>query len=264
MRRRYLAGRPVIGTDESPATLEMQQRSPYYWWWAYLRRNTDYIACCNRGGTGKLAKLYKDFGDVRSDDFRAWWGGELKRGRLLFAERPLNLRLKMVSKEDVSTKDWADNEDVAIFAVNMTLGRRKLQQLFAEVLAKHHTGRRGRVSLSDAASTAKYPLHRNASQHNLRSMLETYDAWLANEALPKAERKPQWAIGESISLVPSAMTRPTDTKAIKDDKHRLMSMTVNRYIRQAKAIIANTAKGQFPNSGSPAEPITARRRQLLK
>jgi hypothetical protein len=31
-------------------------------------------------------------------------------------------------------------------------------------------------------------------------------------------------------------------------KHATMTMTVSRYVKQARAIIANTAKGQFPNS----------------
>ena len=32
------------------------------------------------------------------------------------------------------------------------------------------------------------------------------------------------------------------------DKHNVMTNAVSRYVKQAKAIIANTAKGEFPNS----------------
>ena len=48
-------------------------RSGYYYWWAFLRENEEYIACCNLSGKGQHAELYKDFGDVRSDDFFSWW-----------------------------------------------------------------------------------------------------------------------------------------------------------------------------------------------
>ena len=71
---------PLIGTKHKPAALHLQQRSPYYWWWAYLRRNQDYLDCCANDGQGALAQLYADFGDVRSDDCRSWWGGKEQRG----------------------------------------------------------------------------------------------------------------------------------------------------------------------------------------
>ncbi len=45
----------------------------YYWWWAYLRRSQAYLQCCAEGGTGPLADLYADFGDVREADFHKWW-----------------------------------------------------------------------------------------------------------------------------------------------------------------------------------------------
>ncbi len=50
---------------------------------------------------------------------------------------------------------------------------------------------------------ARYPLHRNFTQHSLKVMLAVYDAVVANDALPKEQRKPLWAIGESLKLVPN-------------------------------------------------------------
>lgn len=53
--------------------------SVYYWWYEYLRRSDDYRKCCERGGKGKLAKLYEDFGNVfaeaetEKEAFRVWW-----------------------------------------------------------------------------------------------------------------------------------------------------------------------------------------------
>ena len=247
--RRFLGIHPLIGTKHNRKPIQYQQRSPYYWWWAYLRRNDDYLKCCARGGTGKLARLYKDFGDVRDDDFAAWWGGSVQRGSYLFAEQ-LSTDLM------VEVKDWAHFSEIkeagnfVLLAFNLDIGRRKLQKKLADFLEKHHTGRRGRVALGRVKSTARYPLYRNYSQHNLRVMLETYDAWYVNQQLPKSERLTLWEIGESIKLVPSAMTRKSDTQAERTNKRNVMTMAVSRYVRQAKRIIANTAKGQFPNSAA--------------
>lgn len=245
----FLAKYPLIGTKHKRAPLHLQQRSPYYWWWAYLRRNEDYLACCEAGGKGKLAKLYKDFGDVRSDDFPAWWGGSLQRGRQLFAEQVSTKLLAEIS----DLAEWDELKDTGNFvllAINLDIGRRKIQKKLADFLKLRHTGRRGRPALGRVKSTAKYPLHRNYSQHNLLSMLETYDAWCANQQLPKSERLTLWEIGESIKLVRTAITRSSDTKAERTNKRNVMTMAVSRYVRQAKRIIANTTKGQFPNSAA--------------
>lgn len=248
MRNHFLAIHPLLGTKHKRAALHLQQRSPYYWWWSYLRRNEDYLACCERGGKGKLSKLYKDFGDVRSDDFGAWWGGSLQRGVLLFAETQADIKLRRLINMQEWQDEWSSDSQVAVFAVNMNIGRRLLQQMFATELAKHHKGKRGRVAFASVNSSARYPLHRNFSQHNLRTMLETYDAWLANQGLPKEDRVPLWAIGDSIKLVADSVSKKSDTPAERTAKHNVMSVAVSRYVKNAKAIIANTARGQFPKS----------------
>ena len=90
MPRRFLAPYPIFGTKNKRLPTGYQKRSPYYWWWQFLRRNQEYLECCERGGKGKHAQLYKDFGDVRDDDFHKWWTKD-ERGPNLFAEasRPI-------------------------------------------------------------------------------------------------------------------------------------------------------------------------------
>ena len=250
MKRRFLAIHPLIGTKHRPAPQSAMERSPYYWWWAYLRRNENYLACCEKGGKGELAWLYADFGDVRSDDFRQWWGGSLQRGQLLFSEEPMPLRLEKLN----SKADWSDEwtaEDVLVVAVSRHVNKQKLEEYFSNLLRREGIGQQGRLALASAKSTARYPLYRNFTQYNLKVMLATYDAWKANEQLPKAERKTLWQVGEQLKLVPSAITTAKDTKYELANKRNVMSVAVSRYVKQAKAIIANTAKGQFPNSQKP-------------
>lgn len=246
MKKRFYAIHPLIGTKYKPSALHLQQRSPYYWWWAYLRRNEPYIACCEKGGKGELAALYADFGDIRSDDFRSWWGAPNNKGDYLFAEEPIELSVQKIDAAAAASNRWGNN--VLMVAVNMNLGRRHLQKKFAEVLAAEHKGKRGRPSLQSADSTARYPLHRNFTQHSLKVMLDVYDAVVANETLPKEQRKTLWEVGESLKLVPTAMPQKCDNAYDTRKKHATMTMTVSRYVKQARAIIANTAKGEFPNS----------------
>lgn len=251
MKTRFLAIHPLIGTKHKPSLLRYQQRSVYYWWWAYLRRNEDYLACCTRGGTGKLAGLYADFGDVRSDDFRAWWGGKQQRGAYLFGEQPSDLVVKKLDTSSDWQPAWDADDRVLVVAVNMAVGRRKLQADFARLLAKEHKGRRGRIAMASVTSTARYPLHRNFSVHSLKMMLAAYDAWAANEQLPRDQRKTQWQLGESIRLVAGAITTKNDADAV--DKRNTMSAAFNRAVKQARLIVANTVRGEFPNSTPPSK-----------
>jgi len=246
MKRFFLAKHPLIGTKSKPAALHLQQRSPYYWWWAYLRRNAAYIACCESGGEGELAALYKDFGDVRGEEFRTWWGAPSNRGAYLFLEQALELSVQKIDTPQDWDERWGDN--VMVVAVNLELGRRKAQKQFADLLQQASFSKRGRKSLSKTLSTARYSLHRNFSASNLNVMLSVYDAVTANNALPKDKRLKLWEIGESLKLVKTAMPAKYDNAYDRVDKHKVMTMTVSRHYNTAKAIIANTANGQFPNS----------------
>jgi len=245
MKQSFLAIYPLLGTKHKPSPQRSLERSVFYWWWAYLKRNTEYLQCCADEGVGRLAKLYEDFGDVRGDDFRAWWGGSLKRGAKLFGER-LDLSVKKIDAPSDWDNTWGSN--VLVVAVNKDLGRRDLQRFFADLLAKEHQGKRGRKAMGKVTTSAKYPLHRNFSVYNLKRMLMVYDAVIANEALLKNEQKPLWKIGEELKLLPSALPQRGDNLYDTRRNHNTLTMTVSRYVGTAKRIISNTSNGEFPNS----------------
>jgi len=159
---------------------------------------------------------------VRSDEFRSWWGAPKNKGDYLFAEEPLELSVQKIDAADEMNKRWGCT--VLFVAVNMDLGRRHLQKKFADLLQTEHKGKRGRKSLQTASSTARYPLHRNFTQHSLKVMLDVYDAVAANDALPKEQRKPLWAIGESLKLVPNAMPHKWDNSYDTRKKHATMTV----------------------------------------
>lgn len=67
--------------------------------------------------------------------------------------------------------------------------------------------------------------------------------WEAHKATPD---KPAWQIGEDLNLSPIHIVRPKDDVSEIKYKHRMMSLTVQRLRRKAKALIDFAAKGDFP------------------
>ena len=246
MRVAFRAQHPVFGRAASPLPPSYQQRSPYYWWWEFLRRNEAYLACCEAGGTGKLASLYADMGDVRHDTFKEWWTkGE--RGAKLFGEPVLPVSLTELKSPADWLPDW-NKDQIMVVAVPLEVSKRRLAGYFASLLKKRHKGERGRKSLSDpATSAAKYPLERNVSVRTLQIQLAVYDAVMASRGV--GPKRTLAEIGEALKLVPSAMPKSSDSQSERSDKRNVMAAVVSRYFRQAQAIVANTAKGKFPKSG---------------
>jgi hypothetical protein len=236
---------PLFGRGNKELPPSYQQRSPYYWWWAFLRRNPEYLRTCANDGGGELATLYTDFGDVREDDFKSWWTAN-QRGATLFGEKPLPLSLRELSTAAEWDASWRAS-DVMVVAVPLAVSKRRLQTYFTALLKKRHEGKRGRKALSEPnVSTAKYPLHRNVSVNTLRIQLAVYDAVTANKLQEKP--RPLWQLGVSLKLVPGAMPLARDLPADAALKRAVLSSTVSRYYRAAERLVANTAKGEFPNS----------------
>ena len=207
------------------------------------------MACCERGGKGRLAKLYEDFGDVRSDDFHAWWTTD-RRGARLFGEKPLPLNLKEMKDAGEWSSEWQP-ERVMVIAVPLNLPKGHLERKFTQLLKKRHDGQRGRKKPEDSyVSTAAYPLHRNASIPTLRVQLAVYDAVMAKRRGDVDKTLAQ--IGKELKLVASAMPSSSDLKGEAEYKRNVMAATVSRHFKAADRIVANVLKGQFPKSTEKA------------
>lgn len=248
MKRHFRAPTPRFGRVNSRLPIGYQQRSPYYWWWQYLRRNANYIACCEKGGKGKLAALYADFGDVREDNFHKWWT-ENQRGAELFAEQPLTVKFG----ELATAADWQphwDKETVLVVAVPLSMSKRALKGAFAKLLDSRHTGNKsGRPSMAKLkeVSTARYKLEHNYTVSGLLTALAVYDLWLENQTKPKAERLTLWEIGKALNINKSAI-RDAESSSNADRLvgRNVLGATVSRYVKQARTMIENTAAGKFP------------------
>lgn len=218
---------PLFGTKNSRKT---GANSVYYWWWAYLKRNKDYLACCESGGKGRLAELYADFGDVRSDDFKAWWeeGG---RGVRLFAEPPAEELVRVLSGGDVVP----DVDVLLTVSFPMNFPKRYLMRRFADLLEKTaHSGKRGYQYAKN--TQARYKIVGQPNIPALKRALAVYDR--VEQAKLSKPKKPYWKIAAELRLVPpEKLVLPTDSKEVAEEKRNIMTAIVGRLKRRAASLI---------------------------
>ena len=241
----FLAPYPTFGTAKNRKSVAYLKRSPYYWWWEYLRRNQEYLDCCASKGNGRLADLYKDFGDVREKEFRVWWQ-EDRRGARLFGEQQLEVNFHEMDSAAEWQAGWTKDK-VMVVAFPLVVGKRRLMGQIRKLLDKRHTGKQGRPALAKVESTAKYKLSRNYTTANLETALSVYDKWIENNAKPKAEQIKQWEIGVELKL--NKLAIKDAYSSLKQDRavgRNLLGAVVKRYLTQAQKTIKSLEEGVFP------------------
>jgi hypothetical protein len=236
---------PRFGTKNKPAPERAWKKSVYYWWWAYLKRNSEYIACCDSGGRGKLAKLYADFGDVRGDDFKAWWTFKVDgedRGAYLFAEPSVESSVKVL----VTGEKAPNADEVLTVSLPLNFPKRFLERRFKELLKSAHKGKRGiQIARDLDRSKAKYRFKGQPNTPALEQGLMVYDALKEAEGLKP--KKPHWVIAEELKIVElKNRVSKTDTPQVNYDKKNKMTATVGRYKSRVTAAIAKAATEFFP------------------
>jgi hypothetical protein len=214
--------------------------SPYYWWWEYLRRNKDYLECCQNKGKGKLSELYKDFGDIRGESFREWWR---VKAVSLFAEKQSDIRVGEIQSKDEIPNEW-NKEDLMILKISLGMDKKSIKKIFNQILKERHSTERGRPVKKFGKSTAKYPINQNYTIDNLRIGLEVYDLYKSTREGDKKLKL--WEIGVAKRLLADSMPEPKDTNGEKLIKRNRMAATVGRYIKQAEGRVENVGKGVFP------------------
>ena len=232
---------PTFGTKHKRLAPSKQEESPYYWWWAYLKRNKDYLATCEKGGKGKYSKLYADFGDVRDDEFRLWWRA---KGVELFAEQMSVYKFKEIDGKDEVPNQWS-KDDFIFLQVPLTYDKKSLKKYFNQLLMDRHQRGRGRPTQKTRSTSAKYPLNGTYTIANLRLCLQVYERYLETRSGPSKLKL--WELAVEMRLLPKdSMPDPKDDYADRLVKRNRLAATVGRYINQAKSRIEKVALGKFP------------------
>lgn len=225
---------PTFGRGRNVKRESAWKKTIYYVWWSYLKRNEEYLKTCESSGEGSLSKLYEDFGDVRGDDFKAWWT-EDGRGAMLFSNPPAEDTVRLFSKNEKAHIKG----DRLLVSVPLNLPKKFILQRFRSLLDQNHKGQRGKQYAK--TSNAKYQFK---GQPNIEALTTALNIWDKRIEHPKMKL---WELGQFLPLNKHLYVdyfksgKPLDTTSKK-----LMEATVSRYIKKARLSIHNTSKGLFP------------------
>ena len=232
-KRHFPYQHPTFGSERNPKPASAWMGTVYYWWWAYLKRSDRYIACCEQGGSGDLAELYADFGDVRGDSFKQWWL-EDSRGLRLFAEPRGEDSVRILTPDD----QVLSQSEALTVSLPLYLPRRHLERAFKQLLAQVHPGKRG-IQLAKH-SQARYRVHGQPNTKALQKGLEVYDRW-------KSSKEPLWKIGNDLpGIIRTQKINANELKGEEMLKRRALAATVRRYISRVEQSIQNVEVGVFP------------------
>ena len=212
---------------------EPYKSSLYYWWWAFLRRNQQYKQTCKKCGSGRMSRLYQDFGDIFENTFLNWWSSH----QSLFAE------------QDCSGANTSNDHGLT-YQINPF---RPLHHIQEEIKALHMQAQAIMpMQGSTFTSTALYPIYTNVSAHTLYRVLTIWDL---RQAYPTDSA---FDLGILAGLRPNLMpvskygaTRTVRAVEIKVHNKRArisISNQTNRYLRTAEQYIENVGRGIFPKA----------------
>ena len=186
--------------------------------------------------------MYADFGDVRGEDFKAWWNFKVDgeaRGAYLFAEPSVEKSVKVLSEGERAPRE----SEALTVSLPLNFPKRFLERRFKALLKAAHKGVRG-VQLA-RTSKAKYRFIGQPNTPAIRQGLLVYDG--LKEAEGVKPKKPHWKIAQELKIVPLQMrVDKSDSVKVAADKKNVMTAIVGRYKKRVEISIQNVAKGLFP------------------
>jgi hypothetical protein len=231
---------PTFGSKSKPKPKSAWEGSVYYWWWAYLRRNQEYLDCCNNRGKGRLKSLYENFGDVRGEDFKEWWQQDVngeQRGAFLFANKRAEDSIRVLSHGEKAVS----NDEALTISLPLNLPKRFLERRVLELIASNHKGERGHQYARNA--NAKFKIQGQPNVPALALGMQIYEFKLQHPDFPL------WKIGNEIpKVLRTQKISSRDQPYELLEKKRALAATVSRYLKRVELTIARTIQGEglFP------------------
>ena len=239
-KRHFPYQHPTFGTKNRPSGERAWKKSVYYWWWEYLRRNSEYLACCENQGKGKLSPLYKDFGDIRSNDFKSWWQKE-DRGATLFAEPAAESSVRALVEGEIVP---SPRNSLTVF-LPLSLPNSHLEKRVKALLSEIRKGRQGIQYGRAKKSRATYKFD---GQPNLKALEKTLNAYdLIQQSMDSTSKVPYWKIALKLGIIEDdKKVLSTDSQEQSELKRAVMTAIVGRLKKRAENSIKNSALGIFP------------------
>ena len=234
LTRHFSYKHPTFGSKHHPKPTSAWETSVYFWWWAYLRQNERYLECCNSLGDGDLSQLYEIFGDVRGEDFRAWWKEPIEgidRGAFLFAEPATNTIRLMKEGERAP----ACSEALTL-TLPLNLPKKLLERRFKEFLDTNHKGERGKQLAKSSKAICKIK-----GQPNIPALALGLKMYLLRKSNPAM---PLWEIGNSMpTVLRTQKLKPSDSPELTLMKKKALAATVSRMLKTVQLRIDRTIEG---------------------
>ena len=228
--------------------------SPFFWWFKFLQLNKDYQETTIKNGVGKCSDLFKDFGDVRTIDFKSWWRDHSH----LFAVEPTKYRLLHAkSRDDLAPFDSTEAVNVV---VPLNWDQKSLKKYFATLLNNLgiEQGKRG-PRVGD--TTAKYSL---GSRWNSGAMESAYNVFIARQdnmdkgaketkkAQHKGEISAKYKVAWADIAISAKLKLADGMKAGKvnqstAEKRRILTIIAKRHYLKAEQFIESAATAKFPS-----------------
>ena len=225
--------------DPLKRELELARTSGYALWWRCLLESEDYAAALKGERDEPWAGMAQYFGRLIGD-FDLWW---LSRGRYLFAERVYEAQVAKLELDNSDAKElgmeiWRDDARPNLYLrIPLTLSRKSIIAELEKIIDQ------GLEENWPQIKEAKFPKRGFYPDQRIRR--ETVEILLAVWEARKAGEE-WYAIGERLALRPEFTLQPTDDATTAKHKRRMMTLTVQRYHKMAKALIDFAAKGDFP------------------
>lgn len=205
---------------------DLARQSVYYLWWRCLKVSEEFVGA-------DVEKTRRDFGEL-GDDFREWW---LRHGRALFAERQM---VPVVQVLDVD-RDIEPGEYPAWIQVKipMTISKELIREHLEKILAKYHPGPQ---LLRHSSSTAKRRLFPRRT-YIFEDIEQLVELWLCQQ------QHPDWdeiQIGEALRIGRQNIVMAADERTLVAEKQRDMRKDVGFKLQQARELMANAVRGEFP------------------
>ncbi len=237
----FIYKHPLFGKRKETQSGVWFERSVYFLWFEYLRRNEKYKAYCEKKkGTKTIAKLYEDFGDIHSVEFKSWWK---ETGRYLFCEQVDLERVEEIS----STKEYREYQadDVLTLAIPINKNVAWLKQQIHDKLSvkREEYGAGSR----EVASTSIYPLHTTPDIPSLIKAMRVWDEYTEGNRQRQlnGERK------RSLSEIPQILAKSSRDRGVEYDEIGGATLESSKQIayrlnETATLLIENVGKGNFP------------------
>lgn len=238
-----------LATETARAAISVRR-----WWWEFLRLSKDYWLICQTSSSWnartkdeRLARVYRDFGNVFDCTFEQWWE---RRGAAIFWEETEAPRVREIEGDYFSRKN--DRGGTILLEIPVALTKLTAQRQIGKILKNHQALRPKNVL---ELSTSRYPI--NPVRYQLATLQRMHEVWCLHRELirkPKTlggkvknedEKNDLFRIGKLLDLS-YEYVRPSADEQEMHAKQRKMRVIVSRYLRRANQLIANVEYGEFP------------------